>query len=1080
MPKREDIRSIMVIGSGPIVIGQACEFDYSGTQACKALRELGYRVVLINSNPATIMTDPGVADATYVEPLTLEFARQVIEKERPDAVLPTVGGQTGLNLGLELEQAGVLAEFGVELIGARAEAIAVGEDRSLFKQAMTEIGLESPRSRAVHTLAEAEEALAEVGLPAVIRPSFTLGGTGGGIAYNIDEFRDVVSQGLDLSPTTEVLVEESILGWKEFELEVIRDLADNFIVICSIENFDPMGVHTGDSITVAPAQTLTDVEYQRLRDYAGAIVRRVGVETGGCNIQYAVNPENGDVRVIEMNPRVSRSSALASKATGYPIAKVAAKLAVGLTLDEIPNDITTSAAERRSLASVEASAAGGKQLRGTPAAFEPALDYVVVKIPRWNFEKFQAAERTLGTSMKAVGEVMGIGRTFSEALLKAIDSLEGGYGDAAGLTDQEIREQLAIPTPDRLAAVFEGIRRGLDPSEIRRLTGIDRWFLHQLEQIVAQEDQLRGRFLSSVSAAELLRAKRAGMPDSHLAMLLGCKTGDVAARRKAEEVTPVYKRVDTCAAEFESHTPYLYSTYEEECEAGESESDRVIILGNGPNRIGQGLEFDYACCHAAYAVKEAGLTAVMVNCNPETVSTDYDTSDKLYFEPITAEHVQAVLDREKPRGVILQFGGQTPLKLARQITPVLGTDADAIDLCEDRDRFNALMSDLDIRQPEGAVARTRAEALASAGRIGFPLLVRPSYVLGGRAMQICYDLEDFEAALDHALAAGEGHGVLLDRFLDGAVEYDVDALSDGEEVYIAGILEHIEAAGVHSGDSATVLPAVQLTDAVRAEMVEAVTRVARRLHVVGLINVQFAVQGDTLFVIEVNPRASRTVPYVAKATGLPIAGLATRLLLGEKLRDLGPLTRTGQGMFFIKAPVFPWRKFPGSDVVLGPEMRSTGEVMGVGWSFGEAYAKALIASGQSLPTEGGVFLSVRDRDKPGLAALGGALTHLGFTLWATAGTHKALADAGIASRLAYKVREGRPDIVDHIKNGQIQLMINTPMGKKGLMDERAMRLAGLRYGVPCITTLEAAQAAVEAIRSLKAGELKVIKLQDIQ
>ena len=1062
MPKREDLQSIMVIGSGPIVIGQACEFDYSGTQACKALRGLGYRVVLINSNPATIMTDPEVADATYIEPLTLEFARQVVARERPCAVLPTVGGQTGLNLGLELARSGVLDTYNVALIGARAEAIELGEDRAKFKQAMTEIGLESPRSGVAHSLAEAEALLSEIGLPAVIRPSYTLGGTGGGIAYNVDEFREIVSSGLDLSPTSEVLVEESIIGWKEFELEVIRDLADNVIVVCSIENVDPMGVHTGDSITVAPAQTLSDVEYQRLRDYAVRILRKIGVETGGCNIQYAINPDSGAVRVIEMNPRVSRSSALASKATGYPIAKVAAQLAVGLTLDEIKNDITT--------------APGG---RGTPASFEPALDYVVVKIPRWNFEKFQAAEPVLGTSMKAVGEVMGIGRTFNEALLKAISSLEGGYGDVGGVDDQRLRELLAIPTPDRMAALFEGIRRGLDPSEIRRLTGMDRWFLHQLEQLVATEDQLRGRFLSGVSAAELRRAKRAGMPDEHLAMLLGCREQDVAARRRADGITPVYKRVDTCAAEFESYTPYLYSTYEEECEAGESESDRVVILGNGPNRIGQGLEFDYACCHAAYAVRDAGLTAVMVNCNPETVSTDYDTSDKLYFEPVSAEHVQAVLDRERPRGVILQFGGQTPLKLSHHIDPVLGTGADAIDLCEDRDRFNALMRELDIRQPEGAVVRSRAEALAAAGRIGFPLLVRPSYVLGGRAMQICYDLDDFEEALDSALAAGEGHGVLLDRFLDRAVEYDVDALCDGREVFVAGTLEHIEAAGVHSGDSATVLPPVQASEAMEAQIIDAVTRIALRLGVVGLINVQLAVQGDDLYVIEVNPRASRTVPYVSKATGLPLARLATRLLLGETLADLRPLRRRGQGMFFIKAPVFPWRKFPGSDVVLGPEMRSTGEVMGIGWSFGEAYAKALIASGLALPTRGGVFLSVRDQDKPRLPALAGALTHLGFELWATGGTHRALAAAGVDSRFVYKVREGRPDIVDHIKNGQIQLMINTPVGKKGLLDERAMRLAGLRYGVPCITTLEAAQAAVEAIRSLKAGELKVIKLQDI-
>jgi len=1057
MPARDDLKSILVIGSGPIVIGQACEFDYSGTQACKALRALGYRVVLINSNPATIMTDPEVADATYIEPLTVESARQVIEAERPDALLPTVGGQTGLNLGLDLERAGVLEEFGVELIGARADSIEVGEDRALFKQAMEEIGLECPKARVARSLGEAEEIAREVGLPAVIRPSFTLGGAGGGVAYNIDELREIVANGIDLSPSGEVLVEESILGWKEFEMELLRDLADNVVIVCSIENFDPMGVHTGDSITVAPALTLSDPEYHRMRDMSLAILRKIGVETGGCNIQFAVNPKDGAVRVIEMNPRVSRSSALASKATGFPIAKIAAQLAVGLTLDEIPNDIT----------------------RVTPACFEPALDYIVVKIPRWNFEKFESAERVLSTSMKAVGEVMGIGRTFAEALLKAISSLEGGYGDASQLSDREIREGLAIPTPDRLATLFEGIRRGMDASEIHRLTRIDRWFLHQLEEIVAMEDQLRGRFLSSVSPEELARAKRAGVPDEFLAGLLGCREADIAARRRVDGLAPVYKRVDTCAAEFESHTPYLYSTYEEECEAGDAEVERVIILGNGPNRIGQGLEFDYACCHAAFAVREAGLCAVMVNCNPETVSTDYDTSDKLYFEPITAEHVNAIIDREKPRGVILQFGGQTPLKLSHRIGPVLGTSADAIDLCEDRDRFNVLCDELGIRQPEGAVARTRSEALAASGRIGFPLLVRPSYVLGGRAMRICYDLADFEQALDEALATGGEHGVLLDRFLDGAVEYDVDALCDGERVFIAGIMEHIEAAGVHSGDSAAVLPAVQLGGVNREEIVDAVARIALRLGVVGMINVQFAIQNDTVYVLEVNPRASRTVPFVAKATGLPIARVATRLLLGESLLGVGDLQKRGQGMYFIKAPVFPWRKFPGSDVVLGPEMRSTGEVMGVGWSFGEAYAKALISSGHALPTEGNVFLSVRDQDKEQLPQVAGALRHLGFTIWATGGTHAYLEEHGVEAKFVYKVREGRPDIVDHIKNGEIQLMINTPLGKKGLLDERAMRLAGLRYGVPCITTLEAARAVVEAIRSVKAGELKAIRLQDI-
>lgn len=1056
MPQRTDIESILIIGSGPIVIGQACEFDYSGTQACKALRELGYKVLLINSNPATIMTDPSVADATYIEPLTVDFVEQVIAREKPDAILPTVGGQTALNLAMALDKAGVLDKHGVELIGAKPEAIFVGEDRAAFKAAMEEIGLECPRAQTVGTLAEAEAALADTGLPAIIRPSFTMGGAGGGVAYNIEEFRDIVSNGLDLSPVTEVLVEESIIGWKEFELEVMRDLADNVIIICSIENLDPMGVHTGDSITVAPAQTLTDVEYQTLRDYSQRIIRRIGVETGGSNIQYAINPADGAIRVIEMNPRVSRSSALASKATGFPIAKIAAQLAVGLTLDEIDNDIT----------------------RKTPASFEPVLDYVIVKIPRWNFEKFAQATRVLGTSMKSVGEVMGIGRTFDEALLKAISSLEGGYGSSQDSSDQQIRERLAIATPERLPAVFEAMRRGMDATEIGRLTGMDRWFLGRMMDIVALENTLRGRFLSGVSTQELHAAKRIGMPDEHLAMLLACEVEAVTARLRAEGIRPVFKRVDTCAAEFESHTPYLYSTFEEECESGDSPTDRVIILGNGPNRIGQGLEFDYACCHAAFAVREAGLTSVMVNCNPETVSTDYDTSDKLYFEPITAEHVGAIIEKEQPRGVILQFGGQTPLKLAHLIGPVLGTSPDAIDLCEDRDRFNTLMRELDIPQPEGAIARTSAEAQIAAGRIGFPLLTRPSYVLGGRAMFICYDEKDFESAMAEALAASENNTLLIDRYLEGAVEYDVDALCDGEQVHIAGIMEHVEAAGVHSGDSTAILPPVQLSEINRRRIIEYVTRIALRLQVVGLVNVQLAIQDEQIFVIEVNPRASRTVPFVAKATGVPVAAIATRLLLGEKLADMDLRTR-GAGLYFIKAPVFPWGRFPGSDVVLGPEMRSTGEVMGIGWSFGEAYAKALIAAGMTLPTEGGVFLSVTDRDKPALPAIAGALRHLGLTLYATSGTHKYLSENGVPVELVFKVREGRPDVVDHIKNGKIQLIINTPLGKKSVLDEQAMRLAGLRHGVPTITTMEAAKAVVSAIRSLKAGELQAIKLQEI-
>ncbi|MEE2751970.1 MAG: carbamoyl-phosphate synthase large subunit [Myxococcota bacterium] len=1059
MPRREDLQTIMVIGSGPIVIGQACEFDYSGTQACKALKALGYRVVLINSNPATIMTDPEVADATYVEPLSVRFAEQVIAREKPDAVLPTVGGQTGLNLAMALAEQGVLERYGVELIGAKPEAIEVGEDRAKFKEAMEDIGYSCPRAGTAETLQEAEEILKDVGLPAIIRPSYTLGGTGGGVAYNLEEFRTIVAHGLDLSPTRQVLVEESVLGWKEFELEVMRDLADNVIIICSIENFDPMGIHTGDSITVAPAQTLTDVEYQRLRDMSLRIIRRVGVETGGSNIQFAINPKDGEVRIIEMNPRVSRSSALASKATGFPIAKIAAQLAVGLRLDEISNDIT----------------------QVTPASFEPTLDYVVVKVPRWNFEKFPEAKRNLGTSMKSVGEVMGIGRTFSEALLKAISSLEGGYPSATDFTDSQLAAALSIASPDRMAAVFECLRRGVDPSEVQRSTGIDRWFLGELAEIVAVEQQLQGRFLDGVSDEELRRAKQTGIPDAHLALILNCTEADVVERRKAGGIEPTFKRVDTCAAEFESFTPYLYSTYEEEDEAGESDSDRVIILGNGPNRIGQGLEFDYACCHAAFTVRKAGLTAVMLNNNPETVSTDYDTSDKLYFEPISKEHVQAVIDREQPLGVILQFGGQTPLKLSHRIGPVLGTSPDAIDICEDRDRFNELAQRLGIRQPEGALATTVEEAREAAGRIGFPLLVRPSYVLGGRAMRICYSSQEFESALGEALEASEGNPLLLDRYLEGAVEYDVDALCDGEDVYIAGIMEHVEEAGIHSGDSTAVLPAVLLSEENRKEMVEATTKMALALGVIGVVNLQFAIHDDVPYVFEVNPRASRTVPFVSKATGVPVASLATRLVLGEKLADMEQeLKNKGAGYYFVKAPVFPWARFPGSDVVLGPEMRSTGEVMGVGRSFGEAYAKSQIAAGLNFPEDGGVFLSIRDRDKTELEDIARSLHSLGYKLWATTGTHAALEEMNIPSQHVFKVNEGRPNIVDQIKNGAIKLMINTPSGKKGLLDELAMRLAGLRYGTPCITTMSGGRAAISAIESLRSGDVEVVKLQELQ
>jgi carbamoyl-phosphate synthase large subunit len=1049
--------TILVLGSGPIVIGQACEFDYSGTQACKALRALGYRVVLINSNPATIMTDESVADATYVEPLTVEFATQVIAREKPTAILPTVGGQTGLNLAMDLHKAGILDQFAVKLIGADPAAIAMAEDRELFKRAMEEIGVGVAASGVATSLAEAETILETIGLPAIIRPSFTLGGTGGGVAWNIEEFRKITSEGLDASPTRQVLVEKSLLGWKEFELEVMRDLADNVIIICSIENFDPMGIHTGDSITVAPAQTLTDREYQHLRDLSIKIIRKIGVETGGSNIQFAINPDDGAVIVIEMNPRVSRSSALASKATGFPIAKIAAQLAVGLTLDEINNDIT----------------------RVTPACFEPALDYVIVKIPRWNFEKFGDVDRTLGSAMRSVGEVMGIGRTFQEACLKAIRSLEGGWPDVSDWNDQKIREAMSIATPDRLAGIVEAFRRGWDVSAVHSITGIDRWFLVELHDVVKFEEELSGRFVAQLAREELWRAKRLGFSDAHLARLLGCREDAVTARRKKDGIIPVYKRVDTCAAEFESHTPYLYSTYEDEDESGDLDKESVVILGSGPNRIGQGIEFDYCCCHAAFAVREMGLAAIMVNCNPETVSTDYDTSDKLYFEPITAETVQAILDREKPRGVILQLGGQTPLKLAHDIGPILGTSADAIDLSEDRARFAQFLNSLGIPQPESAIAYSEADAQKAAARIGYPLLVRPSYVLGGRGMAICYDQQDLDRVVADALRTSEAKSLLIDRYLQQAMEYDVDAICDGKDVLIGGIIEHIEEAGIHSGDSAGVLPPVVLSRDLRRQMEDYTRKIALQLGVLGLVNVQYAVQDEKIYVIEVNPRASRTVPFVAKAIGLPLVKIATQVMLGKKLADLGPFKRRGQDMFFIKAPVFPWRKFPGADVVLGPEMRSTGEVMGVGWGFGEAYAKALIAAGMKLPTQGAVFLSLRDSDKPNAVGIAGSLGHMGFTLYATRGTAKYLAEHGIACETIHKVGEGRPDVNDHIKNGKVQLMINTPIGKKAQYDERSMRQTGLRFGVPCITTLSAAKAAVSAIRSLRAGEMRVIKLQEI-
>ena len=1050
---------IMVLGSGPIVIGQACEFDYSGTQACKALRALGYKVVLLNSNPATIMTDPELADATYVEPLTLEYAVEVIKKERPDAVLSTVGGQTGLNLAMELHESGALAEYGVKLIGADPETIFVAEDRDAFRIAMTEIGVPTAPGGIAETLEQAEAHLATFGLPSIIRPSFTMGGLGGGIAYTLEEFREIISNGLRLSPVGRVLVERSLLGWKEFELEVMRDPADNAIIVCSIENFDAMGVHTGDSITVAPAMTLTDREYQHLRDLALRAIRRVGVNTGGANVQFAVNPENGDVIVIEINPRVSRSSALASKATGFPIAKIAAQLAVGFSLDQVDNDIT----------------------KVTPASFEPVLDYVIVKIPRWNFEKFgPGVDTRLGNAMRAVGEVMGIGRTFGEALMKAIDSLEGGWPATAHWSEAQLRIALEVPTPDRLAGVFEAIRRGWSVEQMFEATSIDPWFLGEVEDLVALERTLRGRRLSALDDDTLRDAKRAGFTDAWIAELLGVDAADVEAKRRVIGLERVYKRVDTCAAEFESHTPYLYSTFEDEDESGSSESDRVLILGNGPNRIGQGLEFDYACCHAAFAVREAGLTAVMVNCNPETVSTDYDTSDKLYFEPCTVEHVRSIIRREQPRGVILQFGGQTPLKIASEIADhVIGTSPESIDLCEDRELFNELLTRLEVKQPEGWVANDLTEARMVARRLGFPLLVRPSYVLGGRSMTICYDDNDLDLALSDAVFTMGNRAVLLDRFLDGAIEYDVDALADGEDVYIGGIIEHIEEAGVHSGDSAGVIPTRLLTRSDRRKLIAITKRVALELNVIGVLNIQFAIHEGEIYVLEVNPRASRTLPFVSKATGVQLAKLATRISLGERLSDLMPEPPpVRDGLFFIKAPVFPWRKIPNSDGVLGPEMRSTGEVMGVGRTFGEAYAKALASSHMALPTSGTVLVSARNRNKPALTPIARCLHEMGFKLLATEGTCRFLRDQGMDVGEVSRVTETGLNMVDKITAGEVQLVLNMPRGRTNREDEGAMRIAGLRHNVPVLTSLAAARAAVDAIAYLRGTDRSVRALQE--
>jgi len=1086
MPRRNDIAKILVIGSGPIVIGQSAEFDYSGTQACKALKAEGYEVVLINSNPASIMTDPEVADRTYVEPLTAKYLEEILRVEsemlkesgKPGvfAVLPTVGGQTALNLAVDLADDGTLDKYNVELIGAKLDAIKKAEDRLLFKDAMNKIGLDMPRSALVNNLRDGLDFAQKIGFPCVIRPSFTLGGSGGGIAYNREELTEILSRGLDLSPVTECLLEESVLGWKEYELEVVRDLADNVIIICSIENFDPMGVHTGDSITVAPAQTLTDREYQVMRDAAIAVIREIGVETGGSNVQFAVNPANGRMTVIEMNPRVSRSSALASKATGFPIAKIAARLAVGYTLDELQNDIT----------------------KATPACFEPTIDYVVVKIPKWQFEKFPGAEETLGPQMKSVGEVMAIGRTFKEAMMKAVRSLETGKkASDADIEPRRLTQRLVTPHPERLRYVLYAFERGMSVREVVRLTTMDPWFLHQVKQITDELRGMHGKSLDMVDADDLRAAKRMGISDDLLALALNVEGKDAAAKlrtaREAKGIKPVFKLVDTCAAEFESFTPYLYSSYDEEDEATPTSKKKIIILGSGPNRIGQGIEFDYCCCHAAFALREDGYETIMVNCNPETVSTDYDTSDRLYFEPLTFEDVLAVYNHEASGGaeigMIVQFGGQTPLNLSLPLkaagVPIIGTSPESIELAEDRKRFQKLIEDLKIPQPAGVLATSVEEALAGANKVGYPVLVRPSYVLGGRAMVIAYDDASIVRYMNTAIEYSQERPVLIDHFLEDATEVDVDALCDGKDVIIAGIMQHIEEAGIHSGDSSCVLPAVDLSADVLDQIRKYTRQLALSLNVIGLVNIQFAIQNGKVYVIEVNPRASRTVPYVSKATGVPLAKIASRLMTGRTLKELLPeQLASGNDLgtgnhYYVKSPVFPWGKFQGVDPVLGPEMRSTGEVMGVAETFGEAFAKAQIAAGQHLPTTGTVFLSVNDHDKANVVALAKEFVNMGFHLVATHGTAEILSAAGLTVERVHKVKEGRPNVVDFIKGERIQLIVNTPRGQDTFFDEKAIRRAAVMARIPTITTIAAARAAAEGIAALQAGLVTVNSLQEL-